>query len=104
MDDEFFKGGKSETKKKQKSDARITRVRTTNYGTNEVQKQITDQRLKQTEKIEEFIENRHKKVIVKEVIGSLIQDEKNLIMIPFGPNSRPLKECLNEINPKEENI
>ncbi|CAG8827279.1 24343_t:CDS:2, partial [Gigaspora margarita] len=34
--------------------------------------------------IEEFIENRHKEVIVKEVIDSSVQDEKNPMMISFG--------------------
>ncbi|CAG8694510.1 20431_t:CDS:2 [Gigaspora margarita] len=57
---------------------------TTDYGTDEVQKQITEQELKQTEEIEEFIENRHKEVIAKEVIDSLVQDEKNPMMIPFS--------------------
>ncbi|CAG8775583.1 1716_t:CDS:2, partial [Gigaspora margarita] len=77
---------------------------TTDYSTNEVQKQITDQELKQAEEIEEFIENRHKEVIVKKVIDSLVQNKENPMMISFGPDSRSLEESLNETNSKEENI
>ncbi|CAG8832717.1 27096_t:CDS:2, partial [Gigaspora margarita] len=77
---------------------------TTNYGTDKVQKQITDQGLEQAEEIEEFIENRHKEVIVKKVIDSLVQDEENSMTISFRPDSRSLKESLNEANPKKENI
>ncbi|CAG8831352.1 14362_t:CDS:2, partial [Gigaspora margarita] len=65
---------------------------TTNYG------------LEQTEEIEEFIENKHKEVIVKEVIDSLVQDKKSPMMILFGPDSRSLNESLNKINSKKENI
>ncbi|CAG8524851.1 42379_t:CDS:2, partial [Gigaspora margarita] len=75
---------------------------TTNYGTNEVQKQIIDQGLKQAEEIEEFIKNKHKEVIVKEVIDSLVQNEENPMMKSFRPDSRSLKESLNEANPKKK--
>ncbi|CAG8764284.1 40890_t:CDS:2, partial [Gigaspora margarita] len=77
---------------------------TTNYGTDEVQKQIIDQRLKQTNEIEELVKNRHKEVTTKETNNSLVQKEKNSIKISFGPDSRSLKESINEINPKETNI
>ncbi|CAG8819309.1 18079_t:CDS:2 [Gigaspora margarita] len=62
---------------------------TTDYSTDEVQKQITDQGLEQAEEIEEFTENRHKEVILKEVIDSLVQDEENSMMISFGPDNIP---------------
>ncbi|CAG8758080.1 17926_t:CDS:1, partial [Gigaspora margarita] len=125
--DKFFKDGKSQIEKKAKIAYKrdlniITKIEptvitpsrqvmfellecsTTDYGTDEVQKQIIDQGLKQAKKIEEFIKNRYKEVIVKEVINSLVQDEENSIMISFRPDSRSLKESLNETNPKEENI
>ncbi|CAG8850315.1 45513_t:CDS:2, partial [Gigaspora margarita] len=127
IEDKFFKGGKSETEKEAKTAPKrdlniITELEpivttlskkvmlellecgTTNYSTNKVQKQIIDQGLKQTEEIEEFIKNRHKEVIVKEAIDSLIQDEENPIMISFGPDSRSLKKSPNKINSKEENL
>ncbi|CAG8657679.1 42748_t:CDS:1, partial [Gigaspora margarita] len=124
---EFFKGGKfqieKETKTAYKRDLNITtkiepivttpsrkvilellECGTIDYSTDEVQKQITDQELKQVEEIEEFIENRHKEVIVKEVIDFSVQDKENPMMISFRPDSRLLEESLNETNPKEENI
>ncbi|CAG8739655.1 2251_t:CDS:2, partial [Gigaspora margarita] len=81
---------KSETKK----EAKIAPKRDLNI-TTEIEPTVTtlsrkvilellEPGLKQTEEIEEFIKNRH-----KEVIDSLIQDEKNLMMILFGPDSTP---------------
>ncbi|CAG8836830.1 26086_t:CDS:1, partial [Gigaspora margarita] len=77
---------------------------TPDYGTYEVQNQIIDQGLKQTNEIEELVKNRHKKVTTKETNNSLVQKKKNSMEISFGPNSRSLKESVNEINPKETNI
>ncbi|CAG8794467.1 5930_t:CDS:2 [Gigaspora margarita] len=103
MEDEFFKEP-TVTTLSRKVMLELLECGTTDYGTDEVQKQITDQELKQTEKIKKFIENSYKEVIVQEAIDSLVQDKKNLMMIPFRPDSRPLKKSLNEINSKEENI
>ncbi|CAG8783388.1 23041_t:CDS:2, partial [Gigaspora margarita] len=69
---------------------------TTDYGTDEVQKQIINQKLKQTNEIEELVKNRHKEVTAKEANNSLEQIEKNLIEISFRPDSRLLKES--EVN------
>ncbi|CAG8710666.1 25437_t:CDS:2, partial [Gigaspora margarita] len=77
---------------------------TTNYGTNKVQKQIIDQELKQTSEIEELIENRHKKVIVKEASDSLVQNNENQMEVSFSSYNRPLEKSVNEINPKKKNI
>ncbi|CAG8722737.1 37715_t:CDS:1, partial [Gigaspora margarita] len=77
---------------------------TTDYGTDEVQKQIIDQGLKQTNEIEELVKNRYKKVTTKETNNSLVQKEENSMEISFGPDSRSLKKSVNEINPKETNI
>ncbi|CAG8794068.1 23197_t:CDS:2 [Gigaspora margarita] len=127
MENEFFKGEKFQIEKEAKTAYKrdlntTTKIEltvstssrkvilellecgTTDYGTDEVQKQITNQELKQAKEIEEFIKNRYKEVIVKEVIDSPVQDEKNPMMISCGPDSRSLKESLNETNPREENI
>ncbi|CAG8631582.1 22545_t:CDS:2, partial [Gigaspora margarita] len=65
---------------------------TTDYGTDEVQKQIIDQELK------------HKEVIVKEASDSLVQNNENQMEVSFSPYNSLLEESVNEINPKEENI
>ncbi|CAG8565024.1 43688_t:CDS:2, partial [Gigaspora margarita] len=48
--------------------------------------------LKQTNKIEELVKNRHKEVTTKETNNSLVQKEENSMEISFGPDSRSLKE------------
>ncbi|CAG8842777.1 28712_t:CDS:1, partial [Gigaspora margarita] len=115
VEEEFFKGIKSETEKEvettpsrdliatteieltittpsRKVMLELLECGTTDYGTNKVQKQIIDQELKQTNELEELVKNRHKEVTTKETNNSLVQKEKNSLEISFGPDSRSLKE------------
>ncbi|CAG8831791.1 105_t:CDS:1, partial [Gigaspora margarita] len=50
---------------------------TTDYSTDEVQKQIINQKLKQTSEIEELVENRYKEVNVKKASDFLVQNNEN---------------------------
>ncbi|CAG8559490.1 25598_t:CDS:2, partial [Gigaspora margarita] len=87
MEVEFFKDEKCQIEKKAKTaykrDLNITTkiepIVTTpsrNVMLELLECSTTIMGLKQAEKIEEFIENRHKEVIVKEAIDSPVQDEE----------------------------
>ncbi|CAG8840430.1 44047_t:CDS:2, partial [Gigaspora margarita] len=65
---------------------------TTDYSTDEVQKQIIDQELKQTNKIKKLIENRYKEVIVKEASNFLVQNNENQMEVSFSSYNRLLEE------------
>ncbi|CAG8835109.1 39660_t:CDS:2, partial [Gigaspora margarita] len=65
----------------------LLKYSTTNYGTDEVQKQIVDQRLKQISKIKKLVKNIHKEVIVKKANDFLIENNKNPIELNMASKS-----------------